>query len=403
MTVTPTSLQSNDSSTIYSPVAAADTTIYVSAFKKWTSAGVQASSGFDSAAAFCKIVDSTGRYEYIYYAGASVNGTTFVTTLTGVIRGLDPKSASFTPGTGQVWDPGTQIYVVDYPELWNSTAKLDDPNSFTDNQTIASGKALYLGGGTTAYIKSTDSGTNMKFKDGSNSEVTLSQITAQAGLDVKVKVSATDTTAEYLLTKIPSGNGVTMTQTGGGGDETLVPSINLDTNPGLQLSANKLSVLSSVNPTGVVSMWAAAAAPTGWLLCDGTSYSTLTTYAALYAVIGTTYGTSGANTFKVPDLRANVPVGYKAADGNFGTLGGVGGEATHTLSAAESGLPAHTHVEQSFSGGSGGNPGLQPSANAYVTSAQSLTITTAANSAAAASNAHNNLQPYITLNFIIKI
>lgn len=76
-------------------------------------------------------------------------------------------------------------------------------------------------------------------------------------------------------------------------------------------------------------IWAGSTAPTGWLLCDGTAYST-TTYSALYAVVGTTYG-SRSGTFLVPNLKGRIPVGLNSADASFDARGETGGEKTHTI------------------------------------------------------------------------
>ena len=97
-------------------------------------------------------------------------------------------------------------------------------------------------------------------------------------------------------------------------------------------------------PSGVINMWAAATAPTGWLLCDGSAISR-TTYAGLFAVLGTTYGAgNGSTTFNIPDLRTRVAVG-KNGTGTFATLGATGGAETVTLTSAE--MPSHTHVQDS--------------------------------------------------------
>lgn len=98
-------------------------------------------------------------------------------------------------------------------------------------------------------------------------------------------------------------------------------------------------------PAGVINMWATTTAPTSWLLCDGTAVSR-TTYAALFAVISTTYGTGdGSTTFNVPNLKGKVPVGRDSADTSFDTMGELGGSKTHTLSSAE--MPIHTHTQDS--------------------------------------------------------
>jgi len=95
----------------------------------------------------------------------------------------------------------------------------------------------------------------------------------------------------------------------------------------------------SILPAGVMMAYGGAAAPTGWLLCDGTAVSR-TTFAALFAAISTTFGAGdGSTTFNVPDLRGRVPVGKNAA--TFATLGGTGGAETHAISNAE--MPVHSH------------------------------------------------------------
>lgn len=95
-------------------------------------------------------------------------------------------------------------------------------------------------------------------------------------------------------------------------------------------------------PVGAWMGWFTATPPTGWLICDGSAVSR-TTYADLFAVLGTTYGVGdGSTTFNLPDLRQRFPLG-KAASGTGSTLGGTGGTIDHvhavdvasTTSAAE--------------------------------------------------------------------
>ncbi len=87
-------------------------------------------------------------------------------------------------------------------------------------------------------------------------------------------------------------------------------------------------------PPGVVWPYGGSAAPTGFLLCDGSAVSRAT-YAALFAVVSTTFGIGdGTTTFNVPDMRGRVPAGFLAADVDFGTLGADAG--AKTVSAAGS-------------------------------------------------------------------
>lgn len=159
-----------------------------------------------------------------------------------------------------------------------------------------------------------------------------------------------------------------------------------------------LGVVGGGLPTGSVSAYGGSAAPGGWLLCDGAAVSR-TTYAALFAVIGTTYGVGdGSSTFNVPNLKGRVPVGRDAAQAEFDTLGETGGAKTHTLTTGE--MPAHTHTvyayanydDLNFTGNSGR---LQAS--------DAVTPYDQATSSTGGSGAHNNLQPYLVLNYIVKV
>jgi microcystin-dependent protein len=93
-------------------------------------------------------------------------------------------------------------------------------------------------------------------------------------------------------------------------------------------------------PAGVISQFAGASAPSGYLLCDGSAVSR-TTYSALFAALNTTYGAgNGSTTFNIPNLQNRIPVG-KGADVAFDVLGETGGSKTVTLSEAN--MAAHTH------------------------------------------------------------
>jgi len=96
-------------------------------------------------------------------------------------------------------------------------------------------------------------------------------------------------------------------------------------------------------PPGVMLDYAGATAPSGYLLCDGSNYST-TTYAALFAAIGYAWGGSGTN-FNVPDMRGRVSIGAGSGTGLTNrTLAAVSGEENHTLVTAETPLATHTHT-----------------------------------------------------------
>lgn len=152
--------------------------------------------------------------------------------------------------------------------------------------------------------------------------------------------------------------------------------------------------------TGALLMWPTATAPTGYLLCNGASVST-TTYAALFAIVGYTFGGSGAS-FTLPNYQNRMPIGA----GSTAALAATGGTAdavvvthTHTATVTD---PGHAHT--------GGNTGGAVTVNNvpyYVLNTQgntggAFTGISVANSTEGVSGTNANLPPYLGINFIIK-
>ncbi len=136
-------------------------------------------------------------------------------------------------------------------------------------------------------------------------------------------------------------------------------------------------------PSGAILMYGVATAPTGWLLCNGAAVSR-TTYAVLFAVIGTTFGVGdGSTTFNLPDLRDRFPVGA----GTTYAVAGTGGAANH-LHTANLGTHAHDLP---------GGPNIAP----YVTGTGYDHHTSTSGVSGSTDNA-SGLPPYIGLSFIIK-
>ena len=176
-------------------------------------------------------------------------------------------------------------------------------------------------------------------------------------------------------------------------------------------------------PVGVVVPFAGSSSPAGWQLCYGQAISR-TTYAGLFSSIGTTYGSGdGSTTFNVPELRGRVVAGEDDMGGTAAsrltaggsgiigtTLGATGGTQTHTLTTTE--MPSHTHTQNPHSH-SETNAVRYPSVtvanfgegggfNSQYNASTSTGSSTATNQNTGGGGAHQNTQPTIILNYIIK-
>ena len=164
-------------------------------------------------------------------------------------------------------------------------------------------------------------------------------------------------------------------------------------------------------PTGTIQMYGGQYnnIPNNWLLCNGDPVSR-TTYDKLFDIIGTQFGVgNGSSTFNLPDLRAKFPRGAT----NTANAGATGGEDAHTLTSAESGVPAHNHSitdtghNHTLSPGSGsaggGSVQQAPAAGSISPTGTSTTgITINNNTAANASSSHENRPAFLELLYMIR-
>jgi len=168
------------------------------------------------------------------------------------------------------------------------------------------------------------------------------------------------------------------------------PSASEDIATAVEAAVLQALAQTQIAPVASVQAYAGATAPTGWLLCDGTEYNQAD-YTALFGVIGQTYG-GAVGKFKVPNLTSRVIIG----PGGGRSLSNTGGAETHTLTTSE--IPAHTHT-YSTSKGPDSLAGSDFGAYDVATYGANGSLTTNSTGGGAA---HNNMQPYIVLNYVIK-
>jgi len=155
-------------------------------------------------------------------------------------------------------------------------------------------------------------------------------------------------------------------------------------------------------------------APVGWALCNGQTLS-ISQNTALFALLGTTYGGNGTSTFNLPDLQGRVPIHWGSGAGlSTYVIGENGGTENVTLLSNQ--MPIHNHlVNVNNQNGPNSDPtngilavgntgGRTPAATYdYTTSAATGTLAPSAVSQAGGNVPHPNLQPFLTVNFIIAL
>src|SRR5712692_5877244 len=142
-------------------------------------------------------------------------------------------------------------------------------------------------------------------------------------------------------------------------------------------------------------------APKGWALCNG-QLLPINQNQALFSLLGTTYGGDGRVNFALPNLQVQVPIHV----GSGHTLGQKGGEQAHTLSIAE--LPTHTHVVKATNNPAStnvpaNNTLLAAVSNTYSAAANLTSLSPSEIGTVGGSQAHLNMQPFLTLNFSIAL
>jgi microcystin-dependent protein len=143
--------------------------------------------------------------------------------------------------------------------------------------------------------------------------------------------------------------------------------------------------------------------PKGWAMCNG-QLLPINQNQALFSLLGTTYGGDGRVNFGLPNLQGRTPMHV----GNGHVLGELGGEQAHTLSISE--IPTHTHTASAANvAATAGNPSnahmisQSAGANMYGAASNLVNMSPQALATVGTSQAHLNMQPYLTLTFCIAL
>jgi microcystin-dependent protein len=352
-----------------------------------------------------------------------------------------PLDFPSSPTNGQTYGN----YYYDGPTgAWRSFSSTINPIPSTlKNLTISSGETTGVSLKVTPF---TTSSVNLQEWYNTSSNVV-------ASINVAGDLTANSLTLTTDLSVANGGTGTSTFTSGaylkGAGSSPITAQTGI---PGEDITSGQVGPSFGGSPTGGIMQFAGSTAPTGWLLCEGQAVSR-TTFASLFASIGTTYGAGdGSTTFNVPNLKGRVPAGRDTSQTEFDVLGETSGTKTVTLDATQ--IPAHNHTGTTSPGGAhthtfsgttsntgshshtqrftlnaaaGGNMGGMASSGSAQSpglTSQQVTLdagshehTYSGTTSGASANhshtfttenntggglAHNNLQPYIVLNYIIK-
>jgi microcystin-dependent protein len=150
-------------------------------------------------------------------------------------------------------------------------------------------------------------------------------------------------------------------------------------------------------------------APIGWAMCNG-QIMPINQNTAFFSLLGTTYGGDGKSNFALPNLQGLAPMHQGQGPGlSLRTLGQTGGQ--QSVSLLQTQIPAHTHTAEGYPNAGGKGPAgntwaeaNQRGVTAYTpSSAQNVPMSAAALSPTGGSQQHNNMMPYLTLNFCIAL
>jgi len=279
--------------------------------------------------------------------------------------------------------------------IYQVIAPLNQPKMYVISNQTTGGYAITIGASSGSVITIPNGVTAQVYTDGTNF---YSAQTGSAG-DFKVNGNFSVTGNQTDTGNLTVGGTFTANNAATFAVGPTAPTATTGTNTTQLATTAFVNASIAASPStvsGAILMWPTASAPSGYLLCDGTAVSR-TTYATLFALFGTTFGSGdGSTTFNLPNYTNRMPYGT--------TIGATGGSAdaivvshTHTLTD-----PTHTHsyAARPSAGGNqafGGGNFSQDATGTTAAASTGISINTAGSSGTNA-----NLPPYLGINFIIK-
>lgn len=370
-------------------IGSSDTSITLTAFKTPVSNYNLVMSNFGTTGYVTIEPANTTRQEIVSFTGVTQNadGTA---TLTGVTRGLSPVSPYTASTTIQKAHSGGSVVVISNPpQLYDSFPAKSNDETITGSWSFPLTPTIDANPASKKYVDDTafsgagviDASATARGVVELATGLEIASSTA-VGSSGNLVVPASLATSTY--NSATADLKVVVTQNNGKIDDNFIGSLASTT-----AVSGTGATLTQLVPVGSITAYASTTAPTGWLLANGDSVA-VATYPNLHAIIGYSYGGAGAN-FTLPDMRGrNILMASTTAN-----VGQTGGESNHTLTVAE--LAAHTHTMNQ--NGSAKNTGTGSGGAAGVNLGYS---TIAPTDSAGSDNAHNVLDPYMSLQYIIK-
>lgn len=345
----------------------------------------------------------------------SVATKNYVDTLSGSVNGTANFFGNITPSANLTYTLGNTTNR--WTNIFSESALVGNVTAANIFSTLSNIAQIYLGADIipTANVSSNVGSTGMRFNTihaaaaaltGSLTVGTTVSIGASASISGVVTVGANVAAAGNI--SVAAVTTSTSTTTGGltvAGGAGVAGNLHVGgtiVTPTMPAGTSNTAVATTAFvqnnsvPTGALMMWSTASAPTGWLICNGTAVSR-TVYAALFAAIGTTFGSGdGSTTFNVPNYTNRTAIGA----GGLYALGVTGGSKDQTVVSHTHNLSAN--VVTAVSTNSVLVDGAVESTSANVITNITPTISNVTVSTSGSSGTDANLPPYLSIFFIIK-